>query len=100
MDDFDRHLLKKEFKKLMFKFFFFGFMITLLFSLLIPRRIFVDDFGRPVDAYGRPLKPHGANTMVYKSYDQNGPTIYDPYNLGGTPKNTYPPQAQDFCFLN
>lgn len=56
-----------------------------------PRRVFVDEFGRPVDIHGRPIDRYGKPIPIPV---QVGPPIYDPYGLGGTPRNAYPPQNQ------
>ncbi len=54
-----------------------------------PRRVLVDEFGRPVDIHGRPIDRYG-HPITYQNYPS--PPIYDPYNLGGVPKNSYPNQ--------
>ncbi len=43
----------------------------------------MDIHGSPIDRYGRPI--------VYQNYAN--PPIYDPYGLGGVPKNAYPYQT-------
>lgn len=73
--------------------FFFGFIFA-LFSMALfggPRRVLVDEFGRPVDIHGRPIDRYG-KPIVYQNIQ--GPPIYDPYNLGGSPRNGYPYQSQ------
>jgi len=89
MDEYDRYLIKKTFTRFMFRIFFFGFVITLFFMTVVggPRRVMVNEFGQPVDIHGRPIDRYGS-PIVYQNY----PPIYDPFNLGGVPKNSYPSQ--------
>jgi hypothetical protein len=76
---------------MMFRIFFFGFAFTLFFMAVLggPRRgMLVDEYGRPVDIHGRPIDRYG-NPIVYQNYAP----IYDPYNLAGSSKNSYPYQT-------
>jgi hypothetical protein len=91
MDEYDRYMLRKQFTRMIFRIFFFGFFITLFFSIIFPRRVLVNEFGQPVDVHGRPIDRYG-NPTVYRN--QYGPPIHDPYNLGGVPRgDQYSPQA-------
>jgi hypothetical protein len=80
--------MKKFFSRIFTKFFVFSLAFTLFIIITTPRRVMIDEFGRPVDFHGRPINSHN-NPVVYQSQ----PPIYDPYNLGGPPKSAYPYQT-------
>ena len=74
---------------MMIRIFLFGFTLSLFLIAISPSRTLVDQYGRPVDIHGRPIDRYG-NATVYKNQPQL--PIYDPYNLGGPPKGSYPNQ--------
>ena len=88
MNEYERYLMKKSFSRFFTRIFLFSFAFTLFLMAISPRRVMIDEFGRPVDIHGRPINSYN-NAMVYQSQ----PPIYDPYNLGGPPKSAYPYQT-------
>jgi hypothetical protein len=88
MNDYERYLIKKTFSRFFTRLLVFSFAFTVLLMIISPRRVMIDEFGRPVDIHGRLINSHN-NTVVYQAQ----PPIYDPYNLGGPPKSAYPYQT-------